>query len=229
MSFTPILTLARSRLSLRFLIHLGAWLPATQIIFQALSGDLTANPIQYLEQRTGRIALILLLLSLAVTPLNTLFGWRTLLPHRRTLGLYAFFYASLHALLFIDLDYGLAWRWIIQNILEKPYLLAGVAAFLLLIPLAITSFDIWKTRLGKAWKRLHRLVYLITLLVILHYAWGEKGDFFRLSGEVARPWAYALLFLLLMLLRLPPLRRALTSLRTRLRFSLSPHPTKTPQ
>ncbi len=218
-SLAPILLLARRRLSLRFLIHLGAWLPAAQLLFQALTGDLTANPIQYLEQRTGRIALTLLLLSLAVTPLNTLFGWRELLPHRRTLGLYAFFYAAAHVIIFLDLDYGLAWGLITQTVLEKPYIIAGSVAFFLLIPLAITSFDIWKIRLGKTWKHLHRLVYLIAPLVILHYAWGEKGDFFRLSGEVARPWGYALLFALLMALRIPALRRFFTSFRTRVRLS----------
>src|SRR5512145_1018621 len=145
---------------LQIAMHIYAWSAFVILIFQFFTDNLTANPIQALEQRTGRHAITLLVLSLACTPLNSLFGWRELLKRRRALGLYAFLYASIHVLIFVDLDYGLAWSLIVQTIFEKPYIIVGVISFLLLIPIAFTSFDIWKKRLGKNWKRLHQLVYL---------------------------------------------------------------------
>ena len=201
---------------LQLAVHLGAWYPLAHILFDLLTHNLTANPIQALEQRTGRHAITLLVLSLACTPLNSLFGWRELLKRRRALGLYAFLYATLHMLIFIDLDYGLAWSLIVQTIIEKPYIVVGVIAFLMLVPLAFTSFDIWKKRLGKNWKRLHQLVYLIAPLVVLHYAWGKKGDFFRLQGEIIRPLIYALIVILLLIMRIPQVRKALAALRDRI-------------
>lgn len=201
---------------LQIAIHVYAWSLLVRLVIDYFTGNLTANPIQALEQRTGRHAITLLVLSLACTPLNSLFGWRELIKRRRALGLYAFLYATIHVIIFVDLDYGLAWSLIVQTILEKPYIVVGVVGFLLLVPLAFTSFDIWKRRLGKNWKRLHRLVYLIAPLIVLHYAWGKKGDFFALQGEILRPLIYALIVALLLVMRLPPVRKALASLRDRI-------------
>jgi sulfoxide reductase heme-binding subunit YedZ len=158
----------------------------------------------------------LLVLALACTPLNNLFGWREFIRRRRALGLYAFMYATIHVIIFADLDYGLAWSLIVQTILEKPYIVVGVIAFLMLVPLAFTSFDIWKKRLGKNWKRLHQLVYLIAPLVVLHYAWGKKGDFFRLRGDIISPLIYGLIVILFLIMRIPRVRKALASLRDRI-------------
>jgi sulfoxide reductase heme-binding subunit YedZ len=202
---------------LQILIHLGAWFPLARLVFEAFTSGLTANPIQHIEQRTGRAAISLLFLSLAATPLHSLFGWKEPLQRRRALGLYAFMYAAIHVVIFADLDYGLAWSLIVQTIFQKPYILVGAAAFLMLIPLAVTSFDIWKVRLKKNWKRLHKTVYIIAPLVVLHYAWGKKGNFFALQGDILLPLIYGLIFLLLMFLRIPALRRWLASARTRLR------------
>jgi sulfoxide reductase heme-binding subunit YedZ len=202
---------------LQFIIHLGAWFPIARLIFEAFTHELTANPIQRIEQRTGRAAISLLFLSLAVTPLRTLFGWKEPLQRRRALGLYTFMYAVIHVVIFVDLDYGLAWNLILETIFQKPYILVGAAAFLLLIPLAVTSFDIWKMRLKKNWKRLHKTVYIIAPLVVLHYAWGKKGNIFALQGDILLPLIYGLIFLLLMFLRIPAVRRWLASARTRLR------------
>jgi sulfoxide reductase heme-binding subunit YedZ len=206
---------------LQLFMHLAAWFPIARLIFEAFTGGLTANPIQHLEQRTGRAAITLLFLSLSVTPLNSLFGWKELLLLRRALGLYAFMYATIHVVIFADLDYGLAWSLIYQTIIEKPYIIAGVTAFLLLIPLAVTSFDVWKVRLKKNWKRLHSLVYFIAPLTVLHYAWGKKGNFFGLQGEIVQPLIYALVLALLMILRIPAMRRFIASVRTRIGLRLS--------
>lgn len=201
---------------LQIAIHLYAWSGLVHLIIDYFTNNLTANPIQALEQRTGRHAITLLVLALACTPLNNLFGWRELLKRRRALGLYAFLYATVHVIIFADLDYGLAWSLIVQTIVEKPYIIFGVITFLLLIPLAGTSFDIWKRRLGKNWKRLHQLVYLIAPLAVLHYALGKKGDFFQLRGDILRPLIYAVIVILFLIMRIPRVRKALASLRDRI-------------
>ena len=169
---------------LQIAMHVYAWSVFVFLVFDFFTGNLSANPIQELEQRTGRHALTLLVLSLACTPLNTLFKWPELLKRRRALGLYSFLYAAIHVLIYMDLDYGLAWSFILQDVIEKPRLIVGALAFLIMIPLAWTSFDIWKKRLGRNWKRLHQLVYVLAPIVVLHYAWSKKGDLFALQGEV---------------------------------------------
>jgi len=196
-------------------MHVYAWSALVIMIFQFFTDNLTVNPIQALEQRTGRHAITLLVLSLACTPLNTLFKWPELLKRRRALGLYAFMYATIHVLIYLDLDYGLAWSFILQDVIEKPRLIVGAIAFLMLIPLAWTSFDIWKKRLGKKWKRLHQTVYVIAPIVVLHYAWSKKGDLFALQGEVVRPLIYGLIVVLFLVMRIPQVRKGIVSVRDR--------------
>lgn len=203
---------------LQIAVHVYAWSALAHILFDFITGNISPNPIQELEQRTGRHAITLLVLSLACTPLNTLFRWSEPLKRRRALGLYSFMYATIHVLIFINLDYGLAWSLLIQTIFEKPYIVVGFTGFLLMIPLAWTSFDIWKKRLGKGWKRLHQLIYLIAPLLILHYAWGKKGDFFALQGEIIRPLIYGLIVLLFLIMRIPVVRRTLASLPSRILY-----------
>jgi sulfoxide reductase heme-binding subunit YedZ len=212
---------------LQIAIHIYAWSALTVIIFELLTGTFSINPIQELEQRTGRHAITLLVLSLLCTPLNTLFKWSEPLKRRRTLGLYAFMYAAIHVIIFVDLDYGLAWSQIVQTILQKPYIIVGMIVFLMLIPLAFTSFDIWKKRLGKNWKRLHQTIYLIAPLAVLHYAWSKKGDLFTLSGDIVRPLIYGLILAILLILRIPAVRKGIASLPTG-RLFLFPQKDRTP-
>jgi sulfoxide reductase heme-binding subunit YedZ len=124
-------------------------------------------------------------------------------------------YAAIHVLIFLDLDYGLAWSLIFQSVFEKPYILVGAASFLMLIPLAVTSFDTWKVRLKKNWKRLHKTVYFIAPLVVLHFAWSKKGNILQLQGDILRPLVYGLFVLLLLVMRIPRVRKGLSSFRTR--------------
>jgi methionine sulfoxide reductase heme-binding subunit len=208
MKFSPRFT------PLQIAIHLYAWSALAWIAFELLTGSFSINPIQELEQRTGRHAITLLILSLLCTPLHSIFKWSEPLKRRRTLGLYAFLYATIHVIIFVDLDYGLAWSQIAQTVFQKPYIIVGVISFLLLIPLAVTSFDIWKIRLGKNWKRLHRLVYLIAPLAILHYIWSKKGDILQLSGDIVRPVIYGLILALFLIVRIPAVRKFLASLST---------------
>ncbi|MCK6540614.1 MAG: sulfoxide reductase heme-binding subunit YedZ [Anaerolineales bacterium] len=200
---------------LQITAHAYAWSVLVLLLLEFLTDNLSVNPVQELEQRTGRHAITLLVLSLACTPLNNIFGWRELIKRRRALGLYAFMYATIHVIVFVHLDYGLAWSLIVQTVFEKPYIVIGLLAFLMLIPLAFTSFDIWKKRLGKTWKRLHQTVYLIAPLAVLHYAWGKKGDFFALRGEIVRPLIYGLIVILFLIVRIPQVRRAVASARDR--------------
>jgi sulfoxide reductase heme-binding subunit YedZ len=217
---------------LQIAVHLYAWGELAWIAVDFFTHHLTANPLQAIQQRTGRLAITLLVLSLACTPLSSLLGWRELPKRSRTLGLYAFMVAVLHILIFLDLDNGLAWDFFPQTVAEKPYIIVGAATFLLLIPLAATSFDIWKVRLGRNWKRLHQLVYLIAPIAVLHYALSKKGDIFRLQGDIVRPLIYGLIVAALLALRLPFLRRPLASLRTRIALLLAgtrPKPSPRPQ
>ncbi len=200
---------------LQIAIHLYAWSALAWIIFEWTTGTFSINPIQELEQRTGRHAITLLVLSLMSTPIHTIFKWSEPLKRRRTLGLYAFLYATIHVIIFVDLDYGLAWSLIVETILQKPYIIVGMTTFLLLIPLAFTSFDIWKKRLGKNWKRLHKLIYYIAPLAVLHFAWSKKGDLFSLSGDIIRPLIYGLILALLLTFRIPAIRKALASFSPR--------------
>lgn len=201
---------------LQIAIHLYAWSALIWIVIELLTNSFSFNPIQELEQRTGRHAITLLVLSLICTPLNSIFKWSEPLKRRRTLGLYAFMYVFIHLLIFVNFDYGLAWSLIIQTVFEKPYILVGFITFLLLIPLAITSFDVWKIRLGKNWKRLHKIIYWIAPLAILHYAWSKKGDIFTLSGDIIRPLIYGLVLAIFLTLRIPAVKKWFASLWTRI-------------
>lgn len=186
--------------------HIQKWLPHLTALLTLvwLLGVLNAvNPVQDIIQRSGRIAITFLLASLACTPLKTVFKWRFALSWRKPLGLYAFGFASLHLLTFLIIDYGLNWNEIIALVSEKRFILLGSLSYLLLLPLAGTSFRYWMKRLGKNWKRLHRLVYLAGILTVLHFGLARKGDFFSLQGDILMPAIYALILLILLALRLP--------------------------
>jgi sulfoxide reductase heme-binding subunit YedZ len=211
---------------LQIAMHIYAWSVLAFLLFDFFTGRLSANPIQDLERRTGRQAITLLVLLLLCTPINTLFKWSEPLKRRRALGLYTFMYATIHVIIFADLDYGLAWSRLIQEVIQKPRLIVGMIAFTLLIPLAITSFDIWKKRLGKNWKRLHQVVYLIAPLVVLHYLWSKKGNILSLQGEILKPMIYGVIIAIFLIMRIPPIRKALASFSTRVLALL---PKKNPQ
>ena len=190
----------------QLLVHAGALVPLAWLIVDFLRDNLTVNPIQALTLRTGKYALTLLILSLACTPINTLTGFSPALKVRRALGLYAFLYASLHFLIFVGLDYGFNPGLLREAIFEKRFALVGFSAFLILVALAITSTRGWMKRLGKRWTRLHKLVYLAGILVIVHYTWAVKSD-------IRVPLLYGAVVLLLLVARIPQVRRSISGLR----------------
>jgi sulfoxide reductase heme-binding subunit YedZ len=193
----------------RILAHLGALLPLAILALQAATGNLGAEPIRASILRTGKAALVLLALSLACTPLNTVFGFKPALKVRRALGLYAFLYVVVHLGILVGVDYAFDWKLLVEEVLVKRFALAGLGAGLILQALAFTSFDAWKKRLGKNWKRLHRLVYLAGPLAALHFIWSVKQG-------VPEPYYWLGGVLLLLALRLPPVRRWLSRRRWRI-------------
>jgi methionine sulfoxide reductase heme-binding subunit len=202
---------------LQLAVHAGALLPLVWLIKDLLTDNLTVNPIQAATQRTGDYAIVLLLLSLAVTPLITLTGYSHLAKVRRPLGLYAFLYAAIHLYIFVGVDYGFNFDFLLADVAQKRFIFAGLAAFLLMLPLAFTSYRYWQKRLGKAWKRLHRLVYAAAVLVVIHVAWAVKGDLFTLQGDIWKPLLAGLVLALLFVARIPSIRRSIAKLRMKIK------------
>jgi len=180
-------------------VHIAALLPLVVLIWDFTQGNLTANPIREVQLRTGALAINLLMLSLACTPINILTGLRTVLSLRRPLGIYAFSYALLHFVNFIGIDYGFNFGLIREDLLEKRYAIAGLVSFILLLPLAITSIKSLRQGLGKNWQKLHWLVYLAATLAVVHYIWQTKAD-------ISLPLIYGGVLLILLAIRLPVVR-----------------------
>ena len=184
------------------LVNVACLVPIPVLVLNAYQGNLTADPIMGAILRTGKIALELLILSLACTPLNTIFGFTPALRVRRALGDYAFLYVCLHFAIFVGLDFGFDFHFIGLELI-RPYALIGLIAGILLIPLAITSFSPWPKKLGRNWKRLHSLVYLINILAAVHYILSVKQG-------VIEPYLWLILIVFLLLVRLPPIRHFLS-------------------
>ncbi len=214
-----------SRAILRITVHAGALLPLAILVYDYYTDQLTYNPIQAAIQRTGDFAIVLLLLTLTVTPAITLLHLPVLTPLRRTLGLYTFFYAAIHLAIYVGLDYGFDWTHIIQSVQEKPFIVAGLAAFLIILALAGTSYQYWMKKMGKGWKKLHRLIYPAGFIVILHYAWAKKGNLFTMQGDEFLPLSALIVYLGLMAARLPIFRRFVTAHR-HANLTVSPQPRK---
>ncbi len=199
---------------LTWLTHIGALVPLGVLLWEYFSNNLGVDPVREILFHTGTTALVLLVMSLAVTPVTIIFGWKQVIPLRRPLGLYAFFYVCLHLLTFLGLDYAFDLAFIIDGIVEQKFVLVGFSAFLLLIPLAITSTKGWQRRLGKRWKKLHKLNYLIMVLVLIHFIWLVKNVYIE-------PGIYAAIVALLFLVRWQPVKTRLLRWQRRIRNRLA--------
>ena len=181
-------------------IHALALAPFALLVYRLLGGTLGFNPVEDLTRETGIWSLRFLLLCLAITPLRTLTGLYWLTRLRRMLGLYAFFYGLCHFVVYFLWDQSLDLARVLDDILERPYITVGAAALGLMVPLAVTSTRALRRRLRRHWNRLHRLIYPIGGLVLLHYFWLTRADY-------REPAVYAVIFVLLLGLRLGSMSR----------------------
>jgi sulfoxide reductase heme-binding subunit YedZ len=170
------LTKKRRILLLKVLVWIVGLAPLAWLVWRGFMNRLGANPIEEVLHHLGDTALVILLVGLAITPLRRLTGWSDLAPLRRPIGLFAFFYLSAHFVWYAALDQTLDLEFIAEDIVMRKYIVVGFAAWVLLIPLAITSTKGWIRRLGKKWRKLHRLVYVAASLGVLHFYWQVKAD-----------------------------------------------------
>ena len=196
----------RAVLALKVVLWLGALTPGVWLLAGVFRGWLGANPIEKLTHVTGLTALILLLLTLAITPLRRLTGWNPIIRLRRPMGLFAFFYAAMHFSIWFVFDMVFDVSAMVADIVERKYITVGMAGLLTLLPLALTSTRGWIRRLGKKWTKLHRGVYVATALGVIHFYWLVKAD-------VRLPLLLAACFALLMLARVPKVATALSEAR----------------
>jgi methionine sulfoxide reductase heme-binding subunit len=177
---------------LKTLVFCGALLPLVWVVYRGFTGDLTANPIEYITHHTGWFALMFLTVSLSVTPLRRLTGWQSLIRFRRMLGLFAFFYGLLHFSIWFALDRFFSVAEMANDVVKRPFITAGMTALLCMLPLAVTSTTGMIRRLGgKRWRRLHRLAYVAAAAAVVHFWWLVKSDI-----REPRRWAIAVAVLL---------------------------------
>lgn len=196
------------RFGVKPLVLVACLVPFALLVRGALIGDLGANPLDRVTDVTGQWGLRLLLLTLAITPLRRLTGWTWLQRFRRPLGLSAFFYVTLHFATWVGLDQEFLWANIVADIAKRPFVTVGFLAWLLLVPLALTSTRGMMRRLGRRWQQLHRAVYLVAVLGVLHYAWLVKAD-------LLEPLIYAGVLFVLLALRWRPVSQRMSRLRSR--------------
>ena len=194
---------------IRYAGHVAAWLPLIVLVYDWWFYRLGIEPIREITLRTGKWTLILLLSSLAITPIKLVTGWNQLHSLRRIFGVYAFMYVCLHLGNFAIVDYNFDLRLVVEEIILRRYALVGFAAFLILLPLALTSTKGWMKRLGKRWTTLHKLIYPAAVLVIIHFIWLVKSD-------IREPLMFGAGVAALLLLRRPAVRKKFVELRQRI-------------
>jgi sulfoxide reductase heme-binding subunit YedZ len=186
----------RGRFFIKSLVFLIALSPACWLAYAAFTENLGANPIQAITWETGVWTLRFVAITLLITPLRRLTGWNWLIKFRRMLGLFAFFYGTLHFFTWLWLDQFFDWNGMLKDVLKRPFITVGFTAFVLMIPLALTSTTGWIRRLGgKRWNRLHQLIYITAILGVTHYYWLVKAD-------TQRPIRYGVIIGILLLSRL---------------------------
>jgi sulfoxide reductase heme-binding subunit YedZ len=191
--------------SILFFISL---LPLVRLVWLGFHDDLGANPIEFATRSTGTWALVFLCITLAMTPMRLLTGWVTWVQWRRMFGLFSFFYACIHFVIWIWLDQSFDLQAMWADVVKRPFITMGVITLTLLIPLALTSNQ-WAIRaLGRRWSLLHKLVYVIACTAIVHYWWHKAG-----KNDLQTVSIYGFVILLLLLCRLPWLRERLQKIR----------------
>jgi len=168
-------------------VFAAALIPAAALVYDAFTGDLTPNPVEFITHETGTWALALLTISLAVTPVRRLTGWNEVIKLRRMLGLFAFFYAVLHLLTWVVLLSFFDVPTMIEDVVKRPFITVGMGTFVILLALALTSTTGSIRRLGRRWQQLHRFVYVAAVGAVVHFWWLVKADVTE-----PRRWALAI-------------------------------------
>ena len=182
--------------ALKLLVFTAALVPAAYLVHGLFyGGDLGANPAETIQLQTGIWTLRFLLISLAITPIRRATGWNRIIGYRRTFGLFAFFYATLHLASYVVLDRYFDWAGVWEDVAKRPFITAGMVSFALMLPLALTSTRGWIRRLGKRWTQLHRLVYVAAIAGAIHYLW-------KVKVAVGSPVYYAAILAVLLLFRI---------------------------
>lgn len=158
----------------KVLVFVACLTPFAWLVTRVLTGRLGINPVEDLELTTGIWALRFLVFTLLVTPVRRLTGWNRLIQYRRMLGLFTFFYAFLHVSTYVGVDQFFAFRLIVKDVVKRPFITMGFIAFVLMVPLAVTSTKGWIRRLGRRWQVLHRLIYISAVCAAIHYLWKVK-------------------------------------------------------
>jgi len=181
---------------IRAMVFAAALLPLLRLVALGHADALGANPVEFVTRSTGTWALVMLCVTLSVSPLKQLLGWPRLLRLRRMLGLYAFFYAALHFGAWVWFDQWFDLASMAADVVDRPFVTVGLTAFALMLPLAATSTHAMMRRLGRRWQELHRLVYAVAVLAVLHFWWHKAA-----KNDLAEPMIYAAVVALLLGLR----------------------------
>lgn len=193
--------------SARRLVFALGLVPAVYLVYRGFTNGLGVNPAETLQLETGTWALRFLVATLAMTPLRRLSGWNRPVQYRRMLGLFAFFYAFVHVLTYLVLDQSLALGQMVADVAKRPFITMGFIAFVLMVPLAVTSTKGWIRRLGRRWQTLHRLIYVSAIAASVHYIW-------KVKVAVGPPVYYAVAVALLLGFRIAWQLRSVKSVRT---------------
>lgn len=197
-SVVPPVLSQRAFARLRAALFVAALLPLARLVHLGATGGLGANPVEFVIRSLGTWTLVALVVTLCVTPLRMATGWAWPMKLRRMFGLFAFFYAVLHFMAYVWLDQWFDTAAIWKDVLKRPYITAGFAAMVLLVPLAVTSTHGWVKRLGgRNWQRLHRLVYVVAVLAVAHFWWQKAA-----KNDLGEPLVYAIVIGLLLGVRL---------------------------
>ena len=178
----------------KVLVFLACLMPFAWLVTRALTGRLGINPVEDLELTTGIWTLRFLVFTLLVTPVRRITGWNRVIQYRRMLGLFTFFYASVHFAIYIGIDQFFAFGFIVKDVVKRPFITMGFTAFVLMIPLALTSTTGWIRRLGRRWQVLHRLIYVSAVCAAIHYLW-------KVKVMIGSPVYYAAIVAVLLLFR----------------------------
>ncbi len=187
---------SRSLIWIKLVFHMVGLAPILYLGALVLSDNAGGDPVQYIIHYTGMGALNALLATLLISPVARKFRLSVLMQTRRLVGLYVFAYASLHILSFFSLDLLFAWQLLFEEVVKRPYILVGFLAYVLVTALAITSFKVLMRKMGKGWQKLHNWIYLVAVLVPIHFYWSVKS-------EIIEPSIYLLVFAVLLAIRVP--------------------------